>query len=75
MINIDNLTVAAVIIALVKAAKEHFPQVNGLVTMGLAVVLGALAGYLGLEGLTVQTGIMAGLTATGIHTVVRAVRE
>ena len=70
----EQLTSVAVIIALIKAVKEYVPQVHGLVTVLLAVVLGAAAGYLGLEELTVQSGVMAGLSAVGFHTVVKAVK-
>ena len=65
----ENLAVAAVIIALVKAVKQYMPNVNGGMTILLATGLGAIAGYFGLEGLTLQSGIMAGLSAVGITTV------
>ena len=75
VIYLENLAVSAVIIALVKAVKEYVPQVHGVVTVILAGVLGAAAGYLGLEGLTVQSGLIAGLSAVGVVTVVEAVKK
>ena len=70
----ENLTTVAVIVALVKAVKEYAPQLHGVGTVLLAAGLGVVAGYLGLEGLTVQSGLMAGLSAVGVHTVVKAVK-
>ena len=71
----DNLSSMVVIIALVKVVKDYAPQqIHGVVTVLLAAGLGALAGYFGLEGLTVQSGVVAGLSAIGVHTVVKAVK-
>lgn len=66
-----ELTTAAAIVAIVAAVKERVPEVTGLYTVLLAVVLGGLAGYLGLEGLTIQSGVIAGLTAIGGHHVLK----
>lgn len=38
----------------------------------LAALIGAGAGYLGLAGLNVGSGVIAGLQAVGIHTVAQA---
>lgn len=59
----------AVIIAVVEAVKRKYPAVTGLLTVLLAAVLGVLAGYLGLLDLTVQSGLLAGLSAVGVSTV------
>ena len=61
----NTVVVGAAIIAIVRAIKESLPQVNGLVTLLVAIGLGALAGYLRLEGLTVEQGILVGLAAVG----------
>ena len=75
MVNLENLAVSVVIIALIKALKEYVPQVKGVVTVIVAGLLGAGAGYLGLEGLTVWSGLVTGLSAVGIVTVVGAVKK
>lgn len=75
MIELDTLTLAGVIIAIVSALKGIVPQyVTGLVTIAVAVLVGAVSGYFGLFGLTVVgvtglgAGITAGLLAVGVHT-------
>ena len=70
----ENLTVVAVIIAVIKVVKDYAPQLHGLGTVLAAAGLGLAAGYLGLEGLTLQSGLMAGLSAVGVHTVVRIIK-
>jgi len=44
-------------------------KVSGWVTVVVAIVLGGLAGYGGIEGLTVISGILTGLAALGAATV------
>ncbi len=44
-------------------------KVSGWVTIAIAVVLGGLAGYGGVEGLTIITGILTGLAAVGASTI------
>ena len=44
-------------------------KVSGWVTIAIAVVIGALAGYGGVEGLTIITGILTGLAAVGASTI------
>jgi hypothetical protein len=68
-----ELLSVAIIIGLVKAIKEYIPQVNGIVTVLLAIVLGGVFGYFNLEGLTILTGIYAGLGAVGVVTTAKAV--
>ena len=60
---------AAGIIAIVETIKRHVPGVNGSVTVVIAIVVGAVLGYFGLDGLTVQSGIAAALLGVGGHTV------
>jgi len=68
-----ELTVIAGIIAIVEAVKRQAPALAGIYTVALALILGGVAGYLALEGMTIQQGIMAGLAAVGTHTVARRV--
>lgn len=65
----ESVTVTAAIVAVVKAVKEVYPALNGLLTIVLAVLLGAGAGYLQLEGLDLTGGIIVGLSAVGVVTV------
>ena len=64
---VNTATTALMIVGLVEAIKAKIPQINGLITMALAVVLGAVIGFLGLNGETLISGIMAGIVATGGH--------
>lgn len=43
--------------------------VKGWITITVAIVLGGLAGYAGIEGLNVISGILSGLAALGTVTV------
>lgn len=43
--------------------------ISGWITVVVAIVLGALAGFAGLQGLTIITGILTGLAALGTATV------
>ena len=65
-----EFTLGAGIIAVVKAIKEQAPQTNGLVTLFVALVLGAIAGYTHLlDTPDVLTGIFIGAAAVGTMTV------
>lgn len=67
------VTVAAVI-AVTEAIKTIVPaKIDGIVTMIIAVVIGAVAGFFNVEGLNVATGIIVGLGAVGTHTALKAV--
>ena len=76
VIHTENLTLAAGIIALVKAIKDNVPQVNGVVTLGVALILGAVAGYFNLLGTPdVLSGIFTGAGAVGAVTLVEATKK
>ncbi len=64
----DQVTLVAVIIAIIKAVKTQVPQVNGLITLALAIALGALAGYLKFQGVSIEQGIVIGISAVGVAT-------
>jgi len=65
-----EITVAAAIIAVVKQLKDSFPNIQGIVTMFVAAVLGGLAGYFHVQGLTsIISGILLGIAAVGTMTV------
>ena len=51
------------------SALKFSAAVNGLLTILIAVILGALAGFVGFQGLTVVTGILTGIAAVGAVTV------
>ena len=67
----DEVTAGAALIGIVNAVKAQFPQVSGIYAICLAVVLGAIAGYLGLLDLTVQSGIVTGLASSGVYTIAK----
>ena len=65
----EEVTVTAAIIAIVRAVKQVYPPLHGLLTIILAVVLGGVAGYLKVQGLDIVSGITVGLAAVGATTV------
>ena len=63
----DSLLVLAIIGAV--TALKLSGKVSGWITVVVAIVLGALAGFSGVEGLNIITGILTGLAALGVATV------
>lgn len=71
----QTLQSMAAIIAVTQLIKQIFPaQISGALTIIVAVVLGALAGYAKIDGLTILTGVFAALAAVGVHTTATAIR-
>jgi hypothetical protein len=66
---IETGLLALAIIGVISGLKKANTAINGWITVCIAVVLGALAGYGGVEGLNVITGILAGCAAIGTVTV------
>ena len=65
----DNAILAAGIIAVVSAIKTNIPVVKGVVTLLVALGLGAVAGYFNLLGTPdVLTGLFIGAAAVGTVT-------
>lgn len=71
-----NLFIGALVVAIVQAIKEVFPQVSGAITTVTAMVVGGLvalaAPHIGVAAVTVAQGVLDGLAAVGVHTVVSA---
>lgn len=69
--------IGTAIIAVTQALKFLVPNVNGAVTIFVAALLGLLVGlldtHIGVTDLTVAQGIVAGLSAAGVHTVARQI--
>ena len=69
----EQVTVGAAIVAVVEALKKIVPTVHGIVTLVVALGLGAVAGYLQLPGTPdVLVGVLVGAAAAGAHTVAEA---
>jgi len=64
----SEVSVGAAIVGIVQGVKSLVPQVNGIVTVILAAVLGLLAGFAGMGGLNWLTGLAIGLAAVGTTT-------
>ena len=65
----ETTTLALGIIGVVKAIKEYVPQLNGIVTLAVALILGGLAGYFQLLGTPdILTGVFIGAAAIGTVT-------
>lgn len=69
-----NLFIGAMIIAVVQAVKYVAPGVSGVFTILAAMVVGgltaALAPHIGVSAITIAQGVLDGLAAAGVHTVV-----
>lgn len=46
---------------------------QGAVIIAVAALLGLLAGVLGIDGLTIENGVITGLGIVGIHTIARQI--
>ena len=69
----QGITIAS-IIGLIDAVKRQYPQVSGLIGIGLSVLLGIVLGYfnyLGVHG--IEEGLLIGLSASGVYTVAKKV--
>lgn len=71
------LFIGAAIIAVTQFVKFLAPNVNGAVTIAVAVVIGLLVALLdkeiGIADLTVAQGILTALAAVGVHTTARQI--
>lgn len=68
------LFIATAIVAVTELLKRiKASDWEGVAVILAACLIGALAGVFGVEGLNVADGILAGLTAVGIHQVARQV--
>lgn len=61
--------IAAVVGATEFIKRAYLRDVVAAATILSAAVIGILAGVLGIEGLTLQTGLVAGLSAAGVYKV------
>jgi hypothetical protein len=72
-----SIFIGAVIIAVTQVVKYLNPQVNGALTIGVAVLVGILVALLdkkiGVVDLTVAQGIMVALAAVGVHATARQI--
>ena len=67
----DNVFVAAAVAGVVQCLKLlRDKNWIGAVTIVIAAAIGVLAGLAEIEGLDVQSGLIAGLAASGVYTVV-----
>lgn len=73
----DNITAVAVIVGVVRGVTLGLEQLNvkttSLIGFLLAVVTGIVLGVVGLFGLTLETGIVSALVATGVYQVAKKV--
>lgn len=73
----ENLTAVAVIVGVVRGVTLGLEQFNvkttSLIGFLLAVVTGVVLGVVGLFGLTLESGIVSALVATGVYQVAKKV--
>lgn len=66
----QSLIAVAAIIGIVNGISLlNAPQVTSFVKFAIALVVGILFGVFGLFGLTVATGLIVGLTSSGLYKV------
>jgi len=65
---------SAIIIGIINQIKSGFPQITGFAGFIMALLLGAIFGYLGWFGLVgVEAGFVAGLVSSGTYTVAKRI--
>jgi len=69
----ENLQAVAVIIGIVKGITLGVPELKPLHAFLISLALGVVLGLLHYFGLTVETGVVAALTATGVYQVAKKV--
>ena len=67
----ENAILVTAIIGFIGATKETFPKVSGLYAVLLSLALGVLAGYFGVLGATLESGLISGLSASGLYVVAK----
>ena len=64
----DNVIAIGVVVGIINAVQKQFPQVAGIIGIGLSVVIGVVLGYfnyLGVNG--IESGIIVGLASSGAY--------
>jgi hypothetical protein len=69
----ESVFVSMVVVAMVELLRrlQARDYIDALTIVG-AGIIGAVAGYFHIDGLTVTNGILAGLSASGIVTIAKA---
>jgi hypothetical protein len=66
----ENVLLATAIAGVTELLKRiHDKDYRGAIVIALAAGIGALAGALNVQGLTVEVGVITGLGIAGIHTI------
>lgn len=69
--------IGAVIIAVTQFIKSLVPNINGAVTIVVAVAVGVLVALLdkqiGVADISIAQGVMTGLAAVGVHSTARQI--
>lgn len=68
MVKIEQVTLVAAVVAIVKAVKMYVPAITEIWTVLLAALIGAVAGYFHYQGLDILSGVLIGLSAVGVVT-------
>ena len=70
----QNVLLATAIAAVTEFGKRiHDKDYRGALVIAAAALVGALAGFAHIQGLTVEAGLIAGLGVAGIHTIAKQV--
>ena len=71
-----NVIAGAALIGLINGLQKQFPQVTGVFAWGVAVVLGALAGFFQIGGVDRwQNGVVIGLASSGLFKLTTNLRK
>lgn len=66
----ESIFVSAAVIGVVDFLKQlQARDYHGAMTILLAALVGGIAGFFGVDGLTITNGIVAGLVAVGVYRV------
>lgn len=65
----NEVIVGSAIVGIINAIQMQFPQVKGLIGVGIALLLGVVVGWFHLFGLTIEQGILVALASSGVYKV------
>ncbi len=69
----ESLNAVAVLIGLVKGCSLAYPNLTSGQAFILSLIFGVILGFFHYFGLTIETGIVASLTASGLYQVAKKV--
>jgi len=70
----ETITLPFAIIGIINAIQKQFPQITGILAIGVAIVLGVLAAYVPIDHPAVQ-GALVALASSGVFKVSQVIAK